>query len=281
MSILFLLLLITTSITLFNLSKENGIYEGNALSMSAPEDSYEPNNDWTTAYDLSTYEKVWLETINGLGAQYDDDWFKIQVSPGEERLVVFLLFKHIEGDIDIEIYNNSLAFIGGNYSITDDEFIDIIVPVAGQYYIKVYLGNAGNAYNLLWDDMNPLALDDVYEDNDGVSTATNISMYQNMWLSSINELGIQSDDDWFEIYINPGLEHLRVHCIFNNDSGNIDLDLYTSSMVMVANSWLSGNHEVIDTVLPSNETYFIRVHYGNGGNVYDLLWQSLPTEDSY
>ncbi|MHA2398996.1 MAG: PPC domain-containing protein [Promethearchaeota archaeon] len=280
-SILFLLLLITTSITLFNLSKENGIYEGNALSMSAPEDSYEPNNDWTTAYDLSTYEKVWLETINGLGAQYDDDWFKIQVSPGEERLVVFLLFKHIEGDIDIEIYNNSLAFIGGNYSITDDEFIDIIVPVAGQYYIKVYLGNAGNAYNLLWDDMNPLALDDVFEENDDPGTAFNISMYQNMWLSSINELGIQSDDDWFEIYINPGFEHLRVHCIFNNDSGNIDLDLYTSSMAMVANSWLSGNHEIIDTVLPSNETYFIRVHYGNGGNVYDLLWQSLPTEDSY
>jgi hypothetical protein len=280
-SILFLLLILTTSITFFNLTKERTDNDRNLPSMSAPEDFYEPNNDWATAYDLSLYERVWLETIDGLGAQYDDDWFKIQVTPGEERLVVFLLFKHVEGDIDIEIYNNSLSLITGSYSVTDDEFIDEVVPVAGQYYIRVYLGNAGNAYDLLWDDMNPLALDDVYEENDVVSMATNISLFQSIWLSSLNELGIQSDDDWFEIYINPGFEHFRAHCIFNNDSGNIDLDLYTSSMVMVANSWSPGNHEIIDTILAPNQSYFIRLHFGNGGNVYDLIWQSLPTEDSY
>lgn len=44
----------------------------------AAEDAYEPNDTQGTAYDLSSHENTWLADITGLGAAYDDDWYKIK-----------------------------------------------------------------------------------------------------------------------------------------------------------------------------------------------------------
>ncbi|MFX1438278.1 MAG: hypothetical protein ACFFAA_13970, partial [Promethearchaeota archaeon] len=135
--LLILLLTIISGTTLIqNISKNNPIDE-RTVSTSAPEDFYEINNNATNAYDLTMFELKWLSLINGSGAQWDDDWYKIMVSPGEERLIVKLIFKHIEGDIDLEIYNSTLSVISGSYSTVDGEFIDIIVP-SGIYYIRIY-----------------------------------------------------------------------------------------------------------------------------------------------
>ncbi|MFX0144646.1 MAG: hypothetical protein ACFE9C_11255, partial [Candidatus Hodarchaeota archaeon] len=281
--LLILLLTIISGTTLIqNISKNNPIDE-RTVSTSAPEDFYEINNNATNAYDLTMFELKWLSLINGSGAQWDDDWYKIMVSPGEERLIVKLIFKHIEGDIDLEIYNSTLSVISGSYSTVDGEFIDIIVP-SGIYYIRIYYGNMGNNYDLLWDDMNPTLTDDFYEDNDGPGSGYIISGNQGMWLSEINGLGIQGDDDWYEIFINSGYERLIVDCIFSNGSGNIDMDIYNGSYVMVANSWSDNNHEYVDIIVPSSGMYYIRLHYGNGNNTYDLRWDSLvpgSMDDSY
>ncbi len=278
--LLFLLLSIISGTTFIQDITKNNSIDDSTLSTSAPEDFYEPNDNPASAYDLTMSELKWLSLMNGPGAQWNDDWYKIQVSSGEERLIVKLIFKHIEGDIDLEIYNNSLALIAGSYSVVDGEFIDIIVP-SGQYYIKVYYGNMGNNYDLLWDDMNPGIMDDNYEENDGPGSGSIISANQGMWLSEINGLGIQGDDDWFEIYVNSGFERLVVDCIFSNESGNIDMDIYNGSLFLVGNSWTDQNHEHVEIIVPSNGTYYIRLHYGNGNNTYDMRWNNLPMEDTY
>lgn len=278
--LIFLLLSIITGATLIqNIPKNNNI-DDNSLSTSAPEDFYEPNNFWTSAYDLTSAELKWLSLMNGPGAQWDDDWYKIHVSPGEERLIVKLIFKHIEGDIDLEVYNSTNHLIVGSYSVVDGEFIDIIVP-SGEYYIRVYLGNMGNNYDLLWDDMNPAIVDDVYEENDSPGSGHVISGSSGKWLSEIGGLGIQGDDDWFEIYVNTGLERLVVDCIFSNESGNIDMDIFNASYVMVGNSYSDQNHEHVEMIVPSSGVYYIRLHYGNGNNTYDMRWDNLPVEDAY
>ncbi|MFX0005663.1 MAG: PPC domain-containing protein [Promethearchaeota archaeon] len=279
--LLFLLLSIISGTTFIQNHFKNPTIDENSLSTNAPEDSYEPNNDPFSAYDLTMYELTWLSMINGPGAQWDDDWYKIMVSPGEERLIVNLIFKHIEGDIDLELYNSTLNLIAGSYSVVDGEFIDIIVP-SGQYYIKVYFGNMGNNYDLLWDDMNPAILDDAYEENDGPGSGFIISTHQGMWLSEINGLGIQGDDDWFEIFVNTGYERLVVDCIFSNASGNIDMDICNASYVMVGNSWTDQNHEQIDMIVPSSGIYYIRLHSGNGNNTYDMRWDTfVPGDDMF
>jgi hypothetical protein len=278
--LLFLLLPIISGATLFQNMLKNNKIDDSSLSTNAPEDFYEPNNNAASAYDLTMYELKWLSLINGPGAQWDDDWYKIMVKPGEERLIVQLIFKHMEGDIDLEVYNSTLHLIAGSYSVVDGEFIDIIVP-SGQYYIKVYFGNMGNNYDLLWTDMDPAISDDAYEENDGPGAGFIISPNQGMWLSEINGLGIQGDDDWFEIYVNPGYERLVVDCIFSNASGNIDMDIYNASYVMIGNSWTDQNHEHVELIVPLSGVYYIRLHSGNGYNPYDLRWNNLPLEDAY
>jgi len=281
---IFLLILLLTVISgtllIPNRNHRNNVSDS-TLSTSAPEDFYEPNNDPFSAYDLTMWELTWLSLINGPGTQWDDDWYKIEIKPGYERLIVKLIFHHMEGDIDLEVYNSSLDLLTGSYSVEDGEFIDIILP-NGQYYLKVFYANMGNTYDLLWNDMDPSLTDDFYEENDDSGSASIISSYQGMWLSQLNELGIQADDDWFEIYINPGFERLIVECVFSNDSGNIDLDIYNSSLIRMTESWTDQNHEYIDYVLPSSGVYYIRLHYGNGNNTYDLRWMTyIPGDDLY
>ena len=51
----------------------NNLTDDNSISISAPEDLYEENDDYISAYDLSSFESTWLSSINGLGTQADDD----------------------------------------------------------------------------------------------------------------------------------------------------------------------------------------------------------------
>ncbi|KKL66936.1 hypothetical protein LCGC14_2140020, partial [marine sediment metagenome] len=278
LSFIFLLLTLTSCLSLINLTKKNNTLEENTLSLSPTtgDDFYEFNNDRFSAYDLSPYEQVWLGLINGRGVQYDDDWYNITVSPGEERLVVFLSFFHGDGDIDIDVYDSNGFFVASSTSITDNEYIDIVVSLAGIYSLRVYFGNAGNEYDLMWDDMSPSLFDDSYEENDGPGNATNLTPSKNMWLSSVNGLGIQGDEDWYTINILPGEERLKVVCLFSNSLGNINLDILDSAFNPIYNSWTLEDGEFVNTILPSPGIYYIRVYYGDGGNVYDLIWDSLP-----
>ncbi len=279
--LLILLLSVITGTIFIQKDTDTSEFDENSLSTSAPEDSYEPNNDPLSAYDLTMYELTWLSMIHGPAAQWDEDWYKIIVSPGEERLIVKLMFHHLEGDIDLAIYNSSIDWIASSTFTEDGEFIDIIVP-SGQYYILVYYGNMGNQYDLLWDDMDPYQIDDIYEENDGSGSPHIISGFEGMWLSEIGGLGVQGDDDWFEFYINSGFERLVIDCIFSNNLGNIDLDIYNSSLVRITESWTISNNEFIDFELPSSGVYYIRLHYGNGNNTYDLRWMTfVPGDDLF
>ena len=55
---------------------------------SQADDAYEQNDTRATAYSLSGDERVWLSNISGLGQQWDDDWDRIYVTSGFERVWV-------------------------------------------------------------------------------------------------------------------------------------------------------------------------------------------------
>jgi len=119
------------------------------------DDAYEQNNTLATAYDLSGYEQTWLTDLSGYGRQLDQDWYEIYITPGYERLLVDLTFSDAAGDIDIAVYDSGGAYVTSATSISDDEHIDYVLPDYGTYYLKVYYGNAGNNYNMWWDDIQP------------------------------------------------------------------------------------------------------------------------------
>ncbi|GAI80726.1 unnamed protein product [marine sediment metagenome] len=76
--------------------------------------------------------------------------------------------------------------------------------------------------NLL--DENTLSLsaplDDPMEDNDDYGNAWGIipNYYPNLMI-------IESDEDWFKLYLNPG-DTIDVYIFFNNSEGDLNLELY-------------------------------------------------------
>ena len=68
--------------------------------------------------------------------------------------------------------------------------------------------------------------DDAYEENDTLQTAWYPGWdWEDQWLSSISGLGIQSDEDWYEIDVSPGHEFVSVECLFTHAEGDIDICL--------------------------------------------------------
>jgi hypothetical protein len=128
-----------------------------ALLDSVPweDDKYEENDSLRVAYDLSGNEDVWLNLIKGFGQQWDDDWYKINVTLATDTLVITCSFPQIFGNIDIELVDTLDSVLSSSISDTDNEFISCIVPSSGIYYIRVYGDNSGNKYNLLWQCMRP------------------------------------------------------------------------------------------------------------------------------
>ncbi len=131
----------------------------NLGSIPIPDDNYELNNSYTSAYDLSNNEQTWLNSIAGLGIQVDDDFFEIYVKDGYNQVKVECSFTHSQGNIELELLDSS----GGSFtpvsgssistSISDNELIECKVPTFGTYYIRVFNADNGNQYDLWWDDI--------------------------------------------------------------------------------------------------------------------------------
>ncbi len=267
-----------------NNTSVTNLWEVNFAAGGITDDAYENNDTLATAYDLSTKEIIWLSNINGLGIQADSDWYKISVTAGYERVLIDCRFAHSSGDIDIQLYNASGSLLTSSRSLNNNEFIDYKVSSSGIYYIRVFYGNAGNTYDLWWDDLQPPVADDNYEENDTMATAYDLSNSETVWLSSINGYGIQGDDDWYKIYITTGYERLLLNCNFTHTDGNIDIAVYNSAGTLIRSSTTLTDNETIDFLLPASGTYYIRVYNGNARNTYNLQWDDLiasSADDTY
>lgn len=194
-------------------------------------------------------------------------------------MIVNLTFSNASGNIDIDIYDSSGFFVIGNNSLTDNETINFILPTGGIYYINIYGNDAGNNYDMWWDDLSYSGVgDDNYEQNDYYWEAFDLSSYENVWLSSINGPGIQADDDWYEIYVSLGNLHLHVDLIFSDAEGDIDIDVYDSYGALITYGWSITDNEYIDYVLPLAGIYYLCVNWGDAGNSYDLRWYITSTD---
>jgi len=265
-----------------------GDYGGNTYDLwwddlPTGDDRYEENDVYTSAYDLSSYENTWLSGMTyGLGVQSDYDYYQISISPGEELLAVSLSFSHSAGNINLALYDSVGNFIKSSTSLTDDEYIDLLLATSGTYYLRVYGANAGNIYDLWWDDLAPPS-DDVYEENDGSLTAYDHTTNEMDWLTELLGAGIQADDDWYEIFITSGYENLIVDLRFTHADGDINIQIYDSLGSYITGSYSTTDNEYIDTILPYDGYYFIRIYGANSGNLYDMWWDDLfrPSDDIF
>lgn len=123
--------------------------------LGSGDDAYEENDfveePWHPGFN---WEGTWLSALDGPGIQADDDFFRIDVTAGNERVLVDCRFSHAAGDIDIYLLDSAGGVIGQSDGFVDNEAIDIVVPAGGgTYLIVVTFEDAGNSYDLWWDDL--------------------------------------------------------------------------------------------------------------------------------
>lgn len=242
------------------------------------DDAYEQNDRPAIAFDPGRAHHRWLSEIAGPGVQGDEDWYRIVVTNNVDTLSVTCVFVHAEGDIDLRLWRDATNLIASSLGYTNTE--TITHPVSnGTYYLQVfdYFTNGScNAYDLYWaiTRTNPLTcVEDAYEDNNTPERAFDLTGFEGMWLSSLNGTATQSDDDWYRIEVTPGYRALTVIAEFAHTNGDIDLAVYRDPAAPpLAVSDGTVDDERIDLVVPTSGVYYVKVHYGNQCNPYDLWW---------
>ena len=115
---------------------------------------YEENNSSSSAfYPGFDWPQRSLSSLDGLGVQLDDDWYEIYVRAGFEHVVMDVDFVHSQGNIDLQLFSVTGTLLGESTGSGDNERIDVVVPSAGPYRIKITGDDLGNSYDLIWDNL--------------------------------------------------------------------------------------------------------------------------------
>ena len=245
-------------------------------------DSYEPNDSTSQAYDLLAQQGVWLGALAGLGVAADDDYYAIYPGFGADLIQVDVTFTHADGDIDVCLLDPAGDVLDCSTSTTDDESVSAVYFCPGPLYVRVFSKGAPgcNTYDLMWNI--PLVVDcfpDPYEPNGGRATAYDLSADEQIWISSILGMPIAQGSDYFQIFVDPGQNRVLVDVPFTHAWGDIDLELQDAAGNVVAGSTSATDDENIDVVVPpGGGTYFVHV-YPVGCpecNGYDLWWDDVP-----
>lgn len=253
------------------------------------EDNYEGNNSLAAAFDIRNYEQTWLSTINGQGEQYDDDWYRIYFTGSSSRILIQCTFFDPDGNINLELYDSDGVLLRSSRSSTNNEWIDYDVAGATSHvhYIRVYGDNAGNQYDLWWDDVAPISQDPYEYVYNGIGYVPNNDRsnawyagrdWERQWLTEMLGFAQIGDDDWYEIDVSSVLfNRVLVLCTFSHAAGNISLELYDDTGTRVARSVSNDDNEHIDYQAPAGGKYYIHVYGGNAGQGYNLWWDDTAT----
>ena len=239
------------------------------------DDKYEDNDILEDAY-TGLADGVWLADVDGFGISNDADWFQVAVaSSGNRRIKIECLFTHNEGDIDIVLFDLSGNVIGQDaMSSTDNEYLNVVVPSAGIYCVKVWnrFGYTGNNYNLRWRSFP----EDNYEPNNSLAGAFT-GLPKGVWLSSVDGPGYQGDVDWYKTVVADDTKRrIVVDCTFTHSEGDINIALYNFSGTQLYFNSTTNDNEQIDFVVPSTGTYYVRVtSFEYMESAYDLCWNTM------
>ena len=204
------------------------------------------------------------------GAQFDDDWYRVNVSDANSTLFVNLSFIHADGNIDLELYDDSDTVLADSASTSDSEALSLQVPVAGDYFIRVFGSNLNTDYSLIWNAV----LDDAFEENDTLLTAENITGSEETPLD-----GVELDEDWFRIDLPAGDVRFEAILSFLNDEGDLTLALYDSSENLLRSSSTTNEGEqIVFGPDPAGATYYLLVSGPSIGTAYTLTWSSTQRD---
>lgn len=139
-------------IAVLDISDSSDSFSVSISNTSAPvDDSFEDNDYMDEAKYLN--ENTDYDLISN-----DDDWFRIEVLSGYERVNIQISFDSSAGDLDLYLRDNNGNYLVSSTGTSGTESIDYVVPSEGRYFIIVYNYSGDNRqqpYTLWWDDEPP------------------------------------------------------------------------------------------------------------------------------
>ena len=108
-----------------------------------PDDGYEENDEPAQAMVVLPGP-----AFEANACAYDDDWFAVDLEAGSE-LVLDLSFTHVDGDLDMVLFDPDGIYLTSSNGVTDTETIISTVPADGRYSVYIYgFNGAQNTYEL-------------------------------------------------------------------------------------------------------------------------------------
>ena len=217
---MFLLLTLTSCLSLINLTKKNNTLDENTLSLSPSTGDYmEPNDSFSNASWVlpSSYSGLTIEGSN-------EDWFSVYLNLGD-TITVDINFSHNAGGLDLVLYDYNYTYKTGSTSTTDDESVSFTSTMpGGDWRIRVYNYDTNSSSTVPYDldimVFGGTTGDDGMEENDG--------FYEAAWINPNYYPDLQSvygDEDWFQLYLNYG-DRIEVDIFFNHGDGDLRIELY-------------------------------------------------------
>lgn len=264
-----------------------------------PDDNYEDNDNWGEPFDLREAATVPLASVNGTGRQLDNDWYRMFSPDGFNRITVeFDPDGVVEASTDLilSIYDTRGYLVSQVSAPNSGAFLTVRTELGpGYYYVSVIGDGLGSEYDFVWSYGFAPAGDDIYEDNDTLATAYDLTDQKERLLSEIAEPGLQGDEDWYKVSITGAEGIITVEASdFDMRDGTLNFWLTDDTGEIVAAT--SYFRDVTDTYFesasirfeaeeapgPGNTVdYYIWVDGQDRGNSYDLFWDADPLDDNY
>lgn len=238
-------------------------------------DASEPNNDSTEA------TAVTAGTVTGTGCPSDSDWYSITLQT-DELLLATLTHDPMDGDqdVDITLWDSNLSVVDSeDFNFTSPEVVRGAVSSPETFFIEVSTaqddidgGGVDYTLDLQITQITP-CLPDSFEPNDTLFASATITPGSYADLSACEEGA--PGYDYYAVDLLAG-QQLVGQITFDNDEGDIDLDLLGPVGNMLLSSSTINDVETVTYTAAVDETVYLRVDLfrDNGdfmpGNTYDL-----------
>ena len=212
----------------------------------------------------------------------ESDLYSITLS-SEARVEIFSTFLHVQGDIDLFLFDTNMVEIGSSDGIEDEERIETNILSPGTYYIRVNLLNNGPSlydigYRVLTTGEGCLA-----DELEGITGNNRIEDASPALLSERVSLSICAGDrDFFSFFVERG-DQISVNSFFNGSIADLDMRLRAPNdglpIEEIRWSALSSSSDELIEVnsAPVSGVYTLEVYVvGQNSIQYDLLIDVIP-----
>lgn len=232
-------------------------------------DALEPNPTRVTARDLRTVEGSRVLGELSLHAAGDRDWFAFTTTAaGTAADFVRAHFNHLQGDVDIALYNAAGTLLASSAGRENFEEISLAGRPAGLYYVEVFGYQnlfTSPQYTLVLHAPEAALTPDRLEPNSSSTQAVNLNAVNG--LDRVHDLTLTpGDSDWFRFTI-PATGTAKESIGIDSEHGagsDLQLELYTlaSPTAPIRSSRGTTGTEVISLGGLAAGTYLARV-FGN------------------